>query len=127
MEDEMKRKNIIQTRAFNEAIRQVLGIEDLIPSPDLVISALVSNLGPNLEAVHRAIKSSRPGRVANECAREMKRTLDAGATAEEMGFGPLSNPEMIASEWSCWFEEETHIDLKEEEYRLEELELEEAP
>jgi hypothetical protein len=112
----------ILSPALMEAVRQVLGIDDLIPGPDVVIPALQSaETGPKIEAAHRTIASSRAAGVADECAAEMKQKLDDGETAEKMGFGPMSAAELIASEWKCWFDEESHIDLKEEEYRLEEL------
>ena len=48
------------TPAFAQAVRQVLGIDDLIPRPGVVIPALRDPVtGPKIEAAHQAILASR--------------------------------------------------------------------
>jgi hypothetical protein len=93
--------------SFCEAVRQVLGIKDLIPGPQVVIPALRDpTLSSKITVRHAEILRSPVCHVADGRAQEMKRRLDSGETAESMGFGKMENAEMIASEWKCWFDEE---------------------
>jgi len=62
------------TPAFAQAVRQVLGIDDLIPRPGVVIPALRDPVtGPKIEAAHQAILASHaaalPMQRHNGCAR----------------------------------------------------------
>ena len=54
------------TPAFAQAVRQVLGIDDLIPRPGVVIPALRDPVtGPKIEAAHQAILASHACRIAD--------------------------------------------------------------
>jgi hypothetical protein len=98
---------ITPTPAFMEAVRQVLGIDALVPSPAVVLPALRDPaLGPQIEATHRTIVDSRAGRLANEQAAEMRSKLDGGLTPADMGFKDQTADQLVASEWKTWFDEE---------------------
>ena len=66
------------TPAFAQAVRQVLGIDDLIPRPGVVIPALRDPVtGPKIEAAHQAILASHACRIADEAAQRMRAKLAA--------------------------------------------------
>ena len=89
------------TPAFAQAVRQVLGIDDLIPKPGVVIPALRDPVtGPRIEAAHRA---SHACRIADAAAMRMREKL----AARKPEHPPRELEELVASEWACWFEEQT--------------------
>src|SRR6476661_3778256 len=66
------------TPAFAQAVRQVLGIDDLLPGPGVVIPALRDPVtGPKIEAAHRAILASHACRIADAAAMRMREKLAA--------------------------------------------------
>ena len=77
------------TPAFAQAVRQVLGIDDLIPRPGVVIPALRDPVtGPKIEAAHQAILASHACRIADAAAQRMREKLgsaQAGTSAEGAG------------------------------------------
>jgi hypothetical protein len=92
------------TPAFAQAVRQVLGIDDLIPRPGVVIPALRDPVtGPKIEAAHQAILASHACRVADEAAQRMRKKL----ATRKPEHPPRELEELVASEWTCWFEEQT--------------------
>src|SRR5215475_4677682 len=98
---------IAPSHSLCEAVRQVLGINDLIPGPQIVIPALQDwETSCKITVRHAEILRSPACHVADGRAEEMKRRLDGGETAESMGYSKMENAEMVASEWKCWFDEE---------------------
>jgi hypothetical protein len=92
------------TPAFAQAVRQVLGIDDLIPRPAVVIPALRDPVtGPRIEAAHQAILASHACRIADAAAMRMRAKL----AARKPEHPPRELEELVASEWACWFEEQT--------------------
>ena len=66
------------TPAFAQAVRQVLGIDDLLPRPAVVIPALRDPVtGPRIEAAHQAILASHACRIADAAAQRMREKLAA--------------------------------------------------
>jgi hypothetical protein len=102
MEDQQMPRS--PTPAFAQAVRQVLGIDDLIPGPAVVIPALRDPVtGPRIEAAHQAILASHACRIADAAAQRMREKL----TARKPAHPPGQLEELVASEWVCWFEEQT--------------------
>lgn len=87
----MAMMDITPAPAFMEAVRQVLGIDDLVPGPDVVIPAIRSNFGSKIRARHEEIICSRAGKRANEAANKVK---------QEGG-----DQDAIAAAWKREFEE----------------------
>ena len=79
-----------------QAVRQVLGIDDLIPRPGVGIPALRDPVtGPKIEAAHQAILASHACRVADEAAQRMRKKL----AARKPEHPPKELEELVASEW----------------------------
>ena len=92
------------TPAFAQAVRQVLGIDDLIPRPGVVIPALRDPVtGPKIEAAHQPILASHACHIADAAAQRMREKLAARKPVHPPG----ELEELVASEWACWFEEQT--------------------
>ena len=89
----------IPTPAFAQAVRQVLGIDDLLPGPAVVIPALRDPVtGPRIEAAHQAILASHACRIADAAAQRMREKL----AARQPEHPPGELEELVASEWVCW-------------------------
>lgn len=102
--------DITPTPAFMEAVRQTLGITQLIPGPDVVLPAIRDRfLSSIIQERHAEITASKAGQAADEAAAEMKRKLDGGLTPADMGWPYLSPTELVASEWKRWFDEDRVI------------------
>jgi hypothetical protein len=103
--------DITPTPAFTQAIRQVLGIADLIPGPEIVIPAMRDDIvGSKIRTALAAINGSRAGRIADEQAAEMKWKLAGGISPAALSYDNIkTEAEMVAAEWICWFEEERRI------------------
>jgi L-fucose mutarotase/ribose pyranase (RbsD/FucU family) len=82
--------DITPAPAFMEAVRQVLGIEDLIPDPGVVLPAMRDPVqGPKIRATHERIALSRAGQFADIIVAEMERdgaSTDAIATVWKSEF-----------------------------------------
>jgi hypothetical protein len=64
------------TPAYMQAVRDVLGISDLVPGPQIVIPALRGLAGPLIDARHTEIIRSRSGQAANEAIQDRKFKTD---------------------------------------------------
>ena len=83
------------TPAFAQAVRQVLGIDDLIPRPGVVIPALRDPVtGPRIEAAHRAILASPACRIADAAAQRLREAGSAQAGTPATGTGGAGRQRM---------------------------------
>jgi hypothetical protein len=78
----------------------VLGIDDLIPRPGVVIQALRDPPAPRSRPRIKPSSPSHACRIADEAAQRMRTKL----AARKPEHPPKELEELVASEWACWFE-----------------------
>jgi hypothetical protein len=91
-----RRMNITPTPAFMEAVRQVLGIDNLIPSPVAVIRSSLCN---EFRTVHADICESGAGRAADMHADEVWHRLEVD------GINDKAAAKKVAAEWKRVYDE----------------------
>ena len=74
--------DITPTPAFMEAVRQVLGVTELIPGPQVVLPAMEDErTSDRIQQVLAAILDSPAGRAAEQAVAELGETDDAAIAA----------------------------------------------
>ena len=104
-----RRKRLAATQPLRPAMaaRAKLTISQLayarLIADDNLIAGDSRETGPRIEAAHQAILASHACRIADEAAMRMREKL----AARKPEHPPRELEELVASEWACWFEEQT--------------------
>ncbi len=98
--------------SFNEAVRQVIGVTDLILRPEITNAAMQNkDTAAKIRDRHAEIANTSACRAAHEAVAMVQRKLDGGETPKDMGFKTAI--EAVHDTWRRMYQREAEFEAAE--------------